>query len=147
MTNTKEEIQKSKDEPVKLKGKYFSAIGRRKTASARVRIYKKGSGAIIVNDQKADDYFTPDGMKLVRTPLKLAGNLSEYTVSAIASGGGKVGQAEAIRLGITRALVEMDAELKPAMKAKGLMTRDDRRKERKKPGLKKARRAPQWSKR
>jgi small subunit ribosomal protein S9 len=146
-TTTKEEIQKAKEEPVKLKGKYHSAIGRRKTATARVRVYKKGSGAVIVNDQKAEDYFTPDGIRTLKQPLKMAGNLKDYTISAVVHGGGKVGQSEAICLGLTRALVDMDSELKPAMKAKGLMTRDDRRKERKKPGLKKARRAPQWSKR
>ncbi len=146
-TTTNEEIKAAKDEPIKLKGKYNAAIGRRKTATARVRIYKKGTGAIMVNDQKAEEYFNADGMRVVKQSLKMATNLKDFTVSAVCSGGGKVGQAEAVRLGISRALVEMEPELKAAMRAKGLMTRDDRRKERKKPGLRKARRAPQWSKR
>ncbi len=147
-TTTKETtIKKVKDEPVKLKGKYFSAIGRRKTSIARVRLYKKGSGAMLVNDMKAEDYFTKDAMKVVKQPLKLTGNLKEFTLSVICRGGGKNGQAAAIRHGISRALVDMDEELKPGLRAKGWMTRDARRKERKKPGLKKARRAPQWSKR
>ncbi len=146
-TNTKGDIKKIKDEPIKLKGKYFSAIGRRKTSIARVRIYKKGTGAMIVNNVKAEDYFTIDGMKIVKQPLKLTGNLKDFTISVICRGGGKNGQAMAIRHGISRALVDMDEELKPTLKVKGWITRDARRKERKKPGLKKARRAPQWSKR
>jgi small subunit ribosomal protein S9 len=146
-TSTKEEVKKTVEEPVKLKGKYFSAIGRRKTAIARVRLYKKGTGALLVNDMKAEEYFAADTVKVIKQPLKLTGNLKDFTVSAICRGGGKIGQAIAIRHGISRALVEMDEELKAGLKAKGWMTRDARRKERKKPGLKKARRAPQWSKR
>ncbi len=144
---TKEATNKTKDEIVKLKGKYFSTIGRRKTSTARVRIYKKGTGAMIINNMKAEDYFSADGLKIVKQPLKLTGNLKDFTISAICAGGGKRGQAEAVRHGISRALVNMDEEVKPALKAKGWMTRDARKKERKKPGLKKARRAPQWSKR
>ncbi len=146
-TSTKEEVKKIVEEPVKLKGKYFSAIGRRKTAIARVRLYKKGSGALIVNDMKAEEYFSADIVKIIKQPLKLTGNLKDFTVSVICRGGGKSGQAVAIRHGISRALIDMDEELKSALRAKGWMTRDARRKERKKPGLKKARRAPQWSKR
>ncbi len=147
-TTTKEKTTiKIKDEPVKLKGKYFASIGRRKTSIARVRLYKKGTGAMVVNNMKADEYFTVEAMKIVKQPLKLTGNLKEFTLSVVCRGGGKLGQAAAIRHGISRALVDMDEELKPGLRAKGWMTRDARRKERKKPGLKKARRAPQWSKR
>jgi len=147
MTTTTKTITKTKDEPVKLKGKYLASIGRRKTAIARVRLYKKGTGAMVVNDMKAEDYFNVEAMKIAKQPLKLTSTLKEFTVSVICRGGGKLGQAAAIRHGISRALVDMDAELKPGLRAKGWMTRDARRKERKKPGLKKARRAPQWSKR
>lgn len=146
-TTKKKTIIKTKDEPVKLKGKYFSAIGRRKTSLARVRLYKKGTGAMVVNGMKAEDYFTKDAMRVVKQALKLTGNLKEFTLSVLCRGGGKNGQAVAIRHGISRALVDMDEELKPGLRAKGWVTRDARRKERKKPGLKKARRAPQWSKR
>jgi len=141
------DIPKTKDEPVKLKGKYFSSIGRRKTSIARVRLYKKGTGAMVVNDMRAEDYFGVEAMKVIKQPLKLTGKLKDFTVSVVCRGGGKNGQAAAIRHGISRALVDMDEELKPGLRAKGWMTRDARRKERKKPGLKKARRAPQWSKR
>ncbi|PLX28131.1 30S ribosomal protein S9 [Candidatus Parcubacteria bacterium] len=144
--DTKETTKKTVELP-KLKGKYIATIGRRKVAIARVRVYKKGDGAIIVNGMDATEYFSEYGMKIVKQPLKLSGNLKDFTISAVVTGGGKLGQASAIRHGISRALVEMDETLKPSLRAKGWVTRDARRKERKKPGLKKARRAPQWSKR
>lgn len=133
--------------PAKFKGKYVSVVGRRKTSTARVRVYKKGTGVIVVNDQKAGEYFEADKLTIIKQPLKLAGSSKDVNVSVIVKGGGKIGQAEAIRQGISRALVEMSEDLKPGLKAKGWITRDARKKERKKPGLKKARRAPQWSKR
>lgn len=132
---------------IKMKGKFVQAVGRRKSATAQVRIYKTGTGIFAVNGMDADEYFAIDGQSIVRQPLKLSGNIKDINVSAVVSGGGKKGQAEAIRHGLASALLEMDIELRPGLKAKGYLTRDAREKERKKPGLKKARKAPQWSKR
>ncbi len=135
-------------EPLKFKGKYLPAIGRRKTSIAQVRLYKSGAGEIIVNDKKLDQYFTEENLRtIVVQPLKLTGQLNQLNFSVIVHGGGRIGQAEAIRHGISRTLLQLNSELRPVLKAKGLVTRDARKKERKKPGLKKARRAPQWSKR
>lgn len=135
------------EEAVKFKGRFIEAIGKRKTASASVRLYKTGAGHIIVNGMDIEKYFTADQAVLATTPLKVSGFGKEFDFSVVTSGGGKTGQADAVKLGITRALVEFNAELKPILKAKDLITRDSRRKERKKPGLKRARRAPQWAKR
>ncbi len=135
------------DEPIKLKGRFISAVGKRKSAVARIRLYKKGNGIIIVNDNHANKYFTPDKLTIIKQPLKLTGNLRDLNISILIKGGGKKSQAEAIRHGIARALVDFDNNLKPNLKIKGWLSRDARSKERKKPGLKKARRAPQWSKR
>ena len=135
------------DELVKFKGKFISTVGRRKTSVANVRLYKKGSGGIMVNGKKISEYFSADKVAIVKHPLKLTGNLKEVDLSISVNGGGSNGQAEAARHGISRALILMDENYKPALKAVDLMTRDARKKERKKPGLKKARRAPQWSKR
>ena len=144
--------KKSSAEPIaetaKFKGKYLRAIGRRKTAAAQVRLYKSGAGLIMVNGLKLDQYFCQDELSLiVYQPLKLTGLIKDLNISAIVSGGGKKSQAEAIRHGISRALESLDQKLRPVLKSKGWLTRDARKKERKKPGLKKARRAPQWSKR
>lgn len=150
MTEKKTPIKTTKEkesEPAKPKGRYISTIGRRKSSVARVRLYKKGTGVMIVNDQKLSEYFAADKAMTVKQALKLAGKAKDVDISAVVKGGGSQGQAEAIRHGISRALIEMDEEYKPALKAKGWVTRDARKKERKKPGLKKARRAPQWSKR
>lgn len=126
---------------------YFQAVGRRKTSVAQVRIYDKGEGHIVVNGVKLSDYLDEGRLIIAKQPLKTTSHLKDVDVSIVVKGSGLNGQAEAIRHGISRALVKYDKELKPALKAKGWLTRDDRRKERKKPGLKKARRAPQWSKR
>ena len=139
--------EQEKNAPIKLKGRYISAIGRRKTAIARVRLYKKGNGILIVNEDKINSYFTPKEQTVVRQPHKLTGLLRDFNISVVVKGSSKKSQSEAIRHGITRALIEFNSELKPSLKAKGWTTRDARIKERKKPGLKKARRAPQWSKR
>lgn len=141
------EVKNKTEETVKFKGRYIETLGKRKTASAIVRLYKTGSGVMIVNGQKIDEYLTVEQVVLATTPLKVTGFGKDFDFSIITSGGGKTGQADAIKLGITRALVEMNEELKPILKARDLMTRDSRRKERKKPGLKRARRAPQWAKR
>ena len=126
----------------------FWGTGRRKKAIARVRLIPEGSGAITINKRSLDEYFGLDTLKLiVRQPLELTGNTAKYDVIVNVSGGGFTGQAGAIRHGISRALVLADEETKPSLKKAGFLTRDPRAKERKKYGLKKARRAPQFSKR
>jgi len=126
---------------------YVEAVGRRKTASARVRLYP-GSGEIIVNDQPVDQYFgrALDQMAL-RAPLVLTGTEASYNISVHVTGGGDSGQAMAVRHGLTRALIASDENLRRTLKAAGFVTRDPRAKERKKPGLKRARKAPQYTKR
>ncbi len=126
---------------------YIETIGRRKTSSARVRLYP-GTGDIIVNDLPVDTYFgrALDQM-LLRQPLSLTGTETTYNISVKVKGGGDGGQAGAVRLGIARALCEYDINLRPMLKAAGFLTRDSRAKERKKPGLKRARKAPQYTKR
>lgn len=126
---------------------YIEAVGRRKTASARVRLYP-GSGEIIVNDLPVDEYFgrSLDQMAL-RAPLVLTGTEASFNISVHVAGGGDSGQAMAVRHGLTRALMVTDPNLRPALKAAGFVTRDPRAKERKKPGLKRARKAPQYTKR
>lgn len=139
--------EKSKTKEVQFKGKYSYAVGRRKTSVAQVRIYKTGKGNLRVNNMEFEPYFTKGYSDMALQSLDLAGLLESVDVSAVVRGGGKKSQAEAVRHGISRALLLINEELKPAIKAKGWLTRDDRSKERKKPGLKKARKAPQWSKR
>ncbi len=135
-------------EPVKYKGKYIGAIGRRKTSTAQIKLYKNGNGAISINGFAANQYFKEDDLYfIIIQPLKLAGLMKDFDISIIVSGGGKKGQAEAVRHGIARALLEFNPNLRALFKVKGWITRDARKKERKKPGLKKARRAPQWAKR
>ncbi|MBT9152187.1 MAG: 30S ribosomal protein S9 [Firmicutes bacterium] len=125
----------------------YRGTGRRKTSVARVRLLP-GSGNIVINRKNIDDYFGLETLKLiVRQPLVLTNTGNNYDVIALVHGGGVSGQAGAIRHGITRALILVDAGLRPALKKAGLLTRDPRMVERKKYGLKKARRAPQFSKR
>ena len=126
---------------------FFYGTGRRKKSVARVRVYA-GTGKIIINDREIDDYFGLETLKLiVRQPLNLTGTLDKFDIICRVAGGGVTGQAGAIRHGISRALLEYDANLRPALKKAGFLTRDPRMKERKKYGLKGARRAPQFSKR
>ena len=121
--------------------------GRRKEAVARVRL-RPGTGVITCNMRSFDDYFTSSVHRLLVTePLRLVEEVETYDIDATLDGGGPAGQAGALRLGITRALVELDPEQRPVLKAAGLLTRDSRAKESKKYGLKKARKAPQYSKR
>ncbi|MBR3630538.1 MAG: 30S ribosomal protein S9 [Oscillospiraceae bacterium] len=121
--------------------------GRRKHSVARVRLVP-GNGNITINGRGIDDYFGLETLKLiVRQPLALTNTLEKFDVICTVEGGGVTGQAGAIRHGISRALIQSDAELRPALKAAGFLTRDPRMKERKKYGLKAARRAPQFSKR
>ena len=130
------------------KTSYFYGTGRRKSSVARVRVYK-GAGKIIINDRPIDEYFGLETLKLsVRQPLVLTETASKFDVVCRVAGGGVTGQAGAIRHGISRALLQYDAEnLRPLLKKAGFLTRDPRMKERKKYGLKAARRAPQFSKR
>ena len=126
---------------------YFYGTGRRKSSVARVRVYN-GTGKITINDRDIDDYFGLETLKLiVRQPLNLTGTTDKFDIVCRVAGGGVTGQAGAIRHGISRALLQFDEELRPELKKAGLLTRDPRMKERKKYGLKGARRAPQFSKR
>lgn len=125
----------------------YIGTGRRKTSVARVRLLP-GSGNITINKRDIDEYFDYDTLKvLVKEPLTLTDTIGKYDVFVTVHGGGFTGQAGAIRHGISRALINSDEELKPVLKKAGFLTRDPRMKERKKYGLKKARRAPQFSKR
>ena len=126
---------------------YFYGTGRRKKSVARVRVYP-GTGKIIINDRDIDNYFGLETLKLiVRQPLALTETSEKFDVICKVQGGGVTGQAGAIRHGIARALLQYDENLRPALKKAGFLTRDPRMKERKKYGLKGARRAPQFSKR
>ena len=126
---------------------YFYGTGRRKKSVARVRVYP-GTGVITINGRDIDDYFGLATMKLiVNQPFGVTGNEGKWDIIALVNGGGISGQAGAIRHGLARALVAADEANKPALKAAGFLTRDPRMKERKKYGLKGARRAPQFSKR
>ena len=126
---------------------YKEAIGRRKEASARVRLYP-GTGEIVVNDKPVGDYFgrALDQM-ILRQPLVLTGTEGAYNISVKVAGGGESGQASSVRMGIARALTMWDPNLRPALKSAGFLMRDARAKERKKAGLKRARKAPQYTKR
>ena len=126
---------------------YFYGTGRRKNSVARVRVYS-GTGKIIINDRDIDDYFGLETLKLiVRQPLVVAGVEGKFDIVVRVSGGGVSGQAGAIRHGLSRALLVYAENLRPELKKAGFLTRDPRMKERKKYGLKAARRAPQFSKR
>ena len=126
---------------------YFYGTGRRKKSVARVRLLP-GTGKITINDRDIDDYFGLDTLKLiVRQPMALTDTLGKFDIIAKVVGGGFTGQAGAIRHGLSRALLQFDESLRPALKKAGFLTRDPRMKERKKYGLKAARRAPQFSKR
>ncbi|MEX0918868.1 MAG: 30S ribosomal protein S9 [Candidatus Paceibacterota bacterium] len=132
----------------KTKDQYTEGIGRRKEAVARIRITKAGKNVIAVNGRPAEDYFsTDDLLAIIRRPLQVAGSPVNYSVSAVIKGGGIHSQAEALALGLARALIINQPETKPAVKKAKLLSRDARVKERRKFGLKKARKAPQWSKR
>ena len=130
------------------KKKYFYGTGRRKSSVARVRVYENGTGAITINGRDIDEYFGLDTLKLVvRQPLVTTDTVGKVDVVVTVAGGGVSGQAGAIRHGIARALLGVNPEFRAALKAAGFLTRDPRMKERKKYGLKAARRAPQFSKR
>lgn len=126
---------------------YYYGTGRRKSSVARVRVYQ-GTGNITINGRDIDDYFGLETLKLiVRQPLNLTNTNGSFDIVCTVAGGGVTGQAGAIRHGLSRALLNFNEELRPVLKKAGFLTRDPRMKERKKPGLKAARRAPQFSKR
>ena len=130
------------------KKKYTYGTGRRKSSIARVRVYENGTGAITINGRDIDDYFGLETLKLlVRQPLATTNMLGKVDIVCTVAGGGVTGQAGAIRHGVSRALLGVNPEFRAALKAAGFLTRDPRMKERKKYGLKKARKAPQFSKR
>ncbi len=128
-------------------GKYYEGIGRRKAAVARVRLFA-GSGGITINNKPLAEYFPLTSLSSkVLHPLKATQNEERFTVSAQVEGGGPVGQSAAVSLGLARALLAADENFKGALRKVGLLTRDPREKERKKPGLKRARKAKQYTKR
>lgn len=131
-----------------MEKRYYQGTGRRKTAVARVRLFP-GSGEFVVNGKQPDEYFGPRDLfrKELLRPLDLTGNATSFNVMVKVRGGGVAGQVIAVRHGIARALLDSDAELRPTLKHAGLLTRDPRMKERKKPGLKRARKRPQYTKR
>ncbi len=129
-------------------GKYTYAVGRRKQAVARVYLYANGNGEFTVNGKASEEYFRHvKWQDTVNGPMEEINMSKDFNIWVLVSGGGVNGQAEAIRLGIARALEKTDGDLRGPLKAKGYLSRDARVKERKKPGLKRARRSPQWSKR
>ncbi|MCX7614521.1 MAG: 30S ribosomal protein S9 [Clostridiales bacterium] len=132
----------------KPKKPYFYGTGRRKSSVARVRLFPGGTGEIKINNRTIDNYFGLETLKLiVRQPLVTTETLSKFDIEATVVGGGFTGQAGAIRHGLSRALLQADENFRPVLKKAGFLTRDPRMKERKKYGLKAARRAPQFSKR
>jgi small subunit ribosomal protein S9 len=141
-TATKPKATKAK------KGDYLEAVGRRKTAIARVRASESSKTAYTVNGKNVEEYFPTETLRdIVLSPITREGAVGKYSVSAKVSGGGIHAQAEAIRHGLSRILVKEDATQKKELKKLGFLKRDSRKKERKHPGLKKARKASQWSKR
>lgn len=127
---------------------YYEGLGRRKTATARVRLHTGGSGNFTVNDKPIQDYFSRDTDQVhINEALKVTGTDGRFNVTVKVTGGGVTGQAGAVRLGIARALLKADPEYRKVLREHGMLTRDSRAKERKKPGLKRARKAPQYTKR
>lgn len=130
-----------------MASRYYNAKGRRKTAVARVRLYP-GDGAFVVNGKPAEEYFSREAdLAHALGPILATRSEGGYMISVVVKGGGVSGQAGAIRHGIARALLQANPELRPLLRRSGFLTRDPRAKERKKPGLKRARKAPQYTKR
>tara|TARA_Y100000031_G_C7970972_1_gene270344 strand:- start:52 stop:456 length:405 start_codon:yes stop_codon:yes gene_type:complete len=130
------------------KKKYIEAIGRRKTAVARVRLFEGGKGNFEVNEKEANVFFPVyEHQEMLTAPFAAVGQDGKFDVTVHVRGGGINGQAESVRLGVARALEKYNPEFRASLKKLGFLKRDDRKRERKKPGLKAARRAPQWSKR
>lgn len=127
---------------------YYEGIGRRKTATARIRLHEGGSGQFIVNGKPYQDFFCRDvDLRSVLMPLELTQTGEQFDITVLVKGGGITGQAEAVRMGISRALLKVNPDFRNVLRKAGILTRDAREKERKKPGLKRARKAPQYTKR
>lgn len=144
--------QDEQKQMIRFSGKYYVAVGRRKTSSAQVRLFhvsdEKEKGLIFINNSDYRHYFPTSQMqKVVESPLQITGLFSDFCLKIAVRGGGVQGQAGAAQLAIARALLKWNPDLKAVLRTNGLLTRDSRMKERKKPGLKRARRAPQWQKR
>lgn len=148
-TKAKKKVLKRKPKkPEIAKEKYYEAVGRRKTATARVRLFTKGERVFLVNEKPLEEYFPiMELQQVARASLKKMKSLDRFGVSALVKGGGLHAQAEAIRHGTARALVKFNPDYRKRLKRVGFLTRDPRMRERKKFGLKRARRAPQWQKR
>jgi small subunit ribosomal protein S9 len=131
-----------------MSAQYYEGIGRRKNASARVRLFPGGTGNLIINDKEGREYLPREGdVEILLQPLAVVGQQGSYDITVQVQGGGITGQRDAIRLGISRALLKIDPDLRPRLRDGDLLTRDARVKERKKPGLKRARKAPTYTKR
>ncbi len=127
---------------------YYEGVGRRKAATARVRLFDGGDGTVVVNDRPVEEYFVREvDLFHLQEPLVATATENRFNVSVKVQGGGMTGQAGAVRLGIARALLKANPEWRPVLRKGGFLTRDARVKERKKPGLKRARKAPQYTKR
>jgi small subunit ribosomal protein S9 len=127
---------------------YYEGIGRRKTSTARVRLYVGGTGSVVVNDKPGQEFFSrTDDYQRLMSLLTVTGNEGRYDMTVHVNGGGVTGQADAVRMGLARALTKIDPTYRDVLRPTGALTRDARAKERKKPGLKRARKAPQYTKR
>ena len=127
---------------------YYGGIGRRKTSTARVRLWPGGNGSVVINDKPGEEYLTRIGdYDLAIEPLRAVGQEKAYNVTVKVQGGGPTGQRDAIKLGLARALLKIEPEWRPVLRAGEFLSRDAREKERKKPGLKRARKAPTYTKR
>ncbi|PIS05042.1 MAG: 30S ribosomal protein S9 [Candidatus Buchananbacteria bacterium CG10_big_fil_rev_8_21_14_0_10_42_9] len=147
MPTEKIKVKQGKKSHKSRKG-YIHTVGKRKNAVARVRLFKDGQGEFKINEQELQKYFaTAELQQIVASPLTALGQSKKVNISVKVSGGGKKGQAESVSLGVARALIVLNEDWRKTLRPLGLLTRDARVKERKKPGLKKARRAPQWAKR
>ncbi len=146
--DSEKSVVKSAEAGKEFSGKYIKAIGRRKTAVAQVRLYvEKAEGVAVVNDKSFKEYFGTDLAASALQPLEVTGHAQDIDVSVIVKGGGPIGQVSAVRHGIARAILTIEPESRAVLKTNGFLTRDPRAKERKKPGLKGARKRAQWSKR
>lgn len=143
-----EESRETEESEGSKPSRYYEAVGRRKTSVARVRLFTRGDKEVVVNDRKLEEYFAvPHQQGTVMSPLRKMKSEEKFRVLVKVSGGGTTGQAEAIRHGISRALTIFNPDFRKRLRKAGYLTRDPRKVERKKPGLRKARRAPQWQKR
>lgn len=133
---------------VNFSAQYYEGIGRRKESSARVRLYPGGTGNVVINDRDGREFLSRIGdLEIALEPLRAVGQEKGFDISVHVAGGGITGQRDSIQLGIARALLKIDPELRGQLKSRGYLTRDARVKERKKPGLKRARKAPTYTKR